>query len=90
MVIGLWKAPTSRGRDPTRRLDYLGAGSAMLMIGGFVYAINRLPVDGATLLTVGAVLVAVLGGTLFASRSKRHPAPFIPRRSCRIAGFGPW
>ena len=64
--------------DPSRRLDYAGAGSVMLMIGGFVYAINRLPVDGASFLTAGAILVALLGGALSTSRSKRHPAPFIP------------
>ena len=73
----IWYDLPQRG-DPTHRLDYAGAGSVMLMIGGLVYAANRFPVDGATLLTGGAVVIAVLGGVLSASRSRRHPAPFIP------------
>ncbi len=87
VAIGMLSSPVAlfirrdmpeRG-DPARRLDYVGAGSVMLMIGGFVYAVNRFPVDGATLLTTGALLIALLGGALSASRSQRHPAPFIPR-----------
>lgn len=73
----IWYDLPQRG-DPTRRLDYAGAGAVMLMIGGFVYAINRLPVDGASFVTAGAMVIAVLGGVLSASRAKRHPAPFLP------------
>lgn len=73
----VWYDTPERG-DPALRLDYAGAGSAMLMIGGFVYAINRFPVAGATLLTGGAVVIAAVGGVLTISRANRHPAPFIP------------
>ena len=84
----IWYDLPQRG-DPSRRLDYAGAGSVMLMIGGFVYTINRFPVDGATLLTGGAVLIAVLGSVLTASRAKRHPAPFIPLSVVCDRGFLP-
>ena len=73
----IWYDLPQRG-DSDHRLDYAGAGSVLLMIGGLVFAVNRFPVDGATLLTGGAVVIAVVGGLLTASRSKRHPAPFIP------------
>ncbi len=88
VAIFIWRDTPQRG-DPTRRLDYAGAGAVMLMIGGFVYAINRFPVDGATLVTGGAVLIAVLGSVVTASRSKRHPAPFIPLSVVRDRGFLP-
>ena len=84
----IWYDLPHRG-DPTRRLDYMGAGAVMLMIGGFVYAINRFPVEGATLLTGCAVLVAVLGGVLTVSRAKHHPAPFIPLSVVCDRGFLP-
>ena len=64
--------------DQTRRLDYAGAASAVLLIGSFVYALNRLPVDGATLLVGGAILAAAVGALFSWRRAKRHPAPFIP------------
>lgn len=73
----IWYDLPQRG-DPDHRLDYAGAGSVLLLIGGLVFAVNRFPVDGATLLTAGAAVIAVVGGLLTVSRSKRHPAPFIP------------
>ncbi|MCY4369092.1 MAG: MFS transporter [bacterium] len=84
----IWYDLPQRG-DPAHRLDYAGAGSVLLMIGGFVYAINRVPMDGATLLTGGAVIIAALGAVLTASRAKRHPAPFIPRSVVCDRGFLP-
>ena len=86
VAIGILIAPAAalvlydlpeRG-DPTRQLDYAGAASAVLMIGGLVYILNRLPVDGATLLTGIAILVAALGSLFSALQSNRHPAPFMP------------
>lgn len=84
----IWYDLPQRG-DSSRRLDYAGAGWVMLMIGGFVYAINRFPVDGATLVTGSAVAIAALGGVLTASRATRHPAPFIPLSLVRDRGFLP-
>ena len=88
VAVFIWRDSPQRG-DPTRRLDYAGAGAVMLMIGGFVYAINRLPVDGATFVTGGAVVIAALGGLLNLSRAKRHPAPFIPLPIVRDRQFLP-
>ena len=73
----VWYDQPQRG-DPTNRLDYAGAGFVLLMIGGFVFTMNRLPVEGAGFLTGGAILAAVLGAALSARRAKQHPAPFIP------------
>ena len=84
----VWYDTPERG-DPALRLDYAGAGSAMLMIGGFVYAVNRFPVDGATLLTGGAVVIAAVGGALTVSRANHHPAPFIPLSVMFDRGFLP-
>ncbi len=64
--------------DPSRRLDYAGAASAVLVIGSFVYILNRLPVDGATLLTGSAILAAAVGSLFSTIWANRHPAPFIP------------
>ena len=88
VAVFIWRDTPQRG-DPTCRLDYAGAGAVMLMIGSFVYAINRFPVDGATLVTGGAVLIAVLGSVVTASRAKRHPAPFIPLSVVSDRGFLP-
>ena len=73
----VWYDLPERG-DPTRRFDYAGAAAAVLMIGSLVYLLNRFPVDGVTVLTGSAILVAALGSLFSAIQSNRHPAPFMP------------
>ena len=88
VAIFVWRDHPERG-DRTLRLDYAGAGFVILMIGGFVYALNRLPVNGATLVTGGAIGAAALGALLTATRAKRHPAPFIPLSVVLDRGYLP-
>ena len=88
VAVFVWYDQPQRG-DRTRQLDYAGAGSAILMIGSFVFAMNRFPVEGATLVTGGAVVMAMLGALLSATRARRHPAPFIPLSVVRDPAFLP-
>ena len=88
VAVVVWYDQPQRG-DRTRRLDYAGAGFVILTIGGFVFAINRFPVEGITLVTGGAVAIAALGALLSSTRARHHPAPFIPLSVVCDRGFVP-
>ena len=61
--------------DPSRYIDFSGAAIVSVLIGSFVFEVNRLPVDGVTV----AIAPVATMGWLTAPRTTRDPNVCIPR-----------
>jgi MFS family permease len=78
--IGLVVLYDQPGRGEGDRLpDVTGAILVSVLVASFVFAVNRAPVDGATVATLVAVVLTVVTVWLSARRTLRRPDAFIPR-----------
>jgi MFS family permease len=76
-LVVLYDQP-GRGEDD-RLPDVTGAVLVSVLVASFVFAVNRAPVDGATVATMVAVVLVLATVWLSARRTLRHPNSFIPR-----------
>ena len=86
MAFGLVAAPaaillarTDRDRDPTARIDLVGAALVSAAVVATTFSLNRLPVLGLVPLTVGALVVLAVTLPLLAQRARTSGA-FVPHR----------
>jgi DHA2 family metal-tetracycline-proton antiporter-like MFS transporter len=73
-------------RDPTARIDLPGVAGVAVAVIAATLSLNRLPVDGLTPVTVGAVVVLVVALVLL-GRHARRPDAFVPRRIVAAPAF---
>jgi MFS family permease len=86
MAFGIVAAPaaillarTDRERDPSARIDLIGAALVAVAVVATTFTLNRLPVLGLAAPTVASLSLVAIALPLIALRSRRVDA-FVPRR----------
>ena len=87
LVVTVRHVPESRDTTATGRLDFAGAGSVTLGLGGIISALIEAPVRGWTPPTVTAAVIGALALAAFPLIEHRQRAPLVPPSLFRSAQF---
>ncbi len=80
-AIVLWllkPAPESRDEDDVYRFDWWAVVLAPITLAGITWALTAWPDTGASLTTVGALIIGVVAGVAFVLFELREPHPMLP------------
>lgn len=86
-IITLRHVPESRDTTAGGNLDIAGAISVTLGLGGLVFSLIEIPVQGWSLVTIGTLVVGALALSAFPVIENRASAPLIPLTLFRSAQF---
>jgi EmrB/QacA subfamily drug resistance transporter len=86
-IITVRHVPESRDATAGGHLDIAGAVSVTLGLGGLVFSLIEIPVQGWSPVTIGTLVVGVLAMSAFPIIEHRASAPLIPLELFRSAQF---
>lgn len=85
IALVVWFDRPDRGQRAGSN-DVVGASLVGITVGAFVYVVNRVPIVGATPVTLIAAFLVILGGWATLRRTRREGS-FVPRAVVADAGF---
>lgn len=86
LVAGLFLLPESKG-ESAARIDLISSALSILTIVPIVFAIKHLVSDGIDNLTIGALVVGLLGGWRFVRRQNRLDVPLLDVSLFKLPAF---